>query len=263
MASMFSPCPLTCFRDRAGPVMADGCLRIRKISTALADGDRRFSLTVRNLDLKPGAVLAVTGSSGSGKTLFLELLGLLRAPDPDADYVLEDAATGQTNLGGLWRQGARSTALSAMRGGLFGFVPQAGALIPFLKVRDNVALTQKLAGRPDPARVDALLDRLGLSTVKGLRPDALSIGQRQRVSIARALAHRPAFVIADEPTAALDQDAAGTVMSLLIETAGREGVGVVLSSHDTDRLSRLGLRRLHFMSREAAPGTVVSEAVPA
>jgi putative ABC transport system ATP-binding protein len=236
-------------------------LRIGQLTTALADGDRRFRLAVEGLELAPGAVLAVTGASGSGKTLFLELLGLLRAPEAGGDYALLDAAGREvTDLGALWARGARSSALAATRGGVFGFVPQSGALIPFLSVVQNVTLTQRVTGREDAGRVHLLLDRLGLATVKELRPDALSIGQRQRVSIARALAHRPAFVIADEPTAALDQDAAETVMALLIETATIEGVGVILSSHDVDRLDRLALPRLHFASQMVGPGEIFSTA---
>lgn len=241
--------------------MLDQRLSVGRLTTALADGDRRFRLAVEGLELAPGAVLAVTGASGSGKTLFLELLGLLRAPDAGAEYALLDAA-GQkvTDFGALWERGARSGALAATRGGVFGFVPQSGALIPFLSVVQNVALTQRVTGREDAERVHRLLDRLGLAAVKGLRPDVLSIGQRQRVSIARAMAHRPAFVIADEPTAALDQDAAETVMALLIETAMMEGVGVILSSHDVDRLDRLALPRLHFTSQVVGPGEIFASA---
>lgn len=240
--------------------MPDHRLRIGRLTTALSDGDRRFRLAVEGLELAPGAVLAVTGASGSGKTLFLELLGLLRAPETGADYALLGAGREETDLGALWARGARSGRLAAMRGGVFGFVPQSGALIPFLSVAQNVALTQQVTGREDADRVHRLLDRLGLAAAKTLRPETLSIGQRQRVSIARALAHRPAFVIADEPTAALDQDAADTVMALLIETAVLEGVGVILSSHDVDRLERLALPRLHFASRVEGPGEVVSTA---
>lgn len=240
--------------------MSVATLRITRLSTRLADGDRSFRLSVTDLDLPAGAVLAVTGASGSGKTLFLELLGLLRAGDGDIAYHLH-AANGQaTDLGALWASGNRSSRLSAARGSLFGFVPQSGALIPFLSVVQNVALTQQIAGRPDIGRVHDLLDRLGLSAVKSNRPDSLSMGQRQRVAIARALAHNPSFLIADEPTAALDRDAAETVMTLLLETASADGVGVILSSHDTDHLHRLGLSRFHFSSRAIAPGEILSTA---
>lgn len=233
-------------------------LRISQLGARLSDGDRQFRLRVEGLDLRAGEVVAVTGASGSGKTLFLELLGLLRAPEAGADYHLTDPAT---DLGGLWRAGPRSARLAAVRGNLFGFVPQTGGLIAFLSVEGNIALTQRISHREDASHRARLMGRLGLSALRHLRPAALSIGQRQRVAIARALAHRPAFVIADEPTAALDPDAADAVMALLLETARDEGAGLILSSHDAQRLDRMGLPRLHFTSVTDTEGHVLSQAV--
>ncbi|ETD83460.1 ATP-binding cassette domain-containing protein [Rhodobacter capsulatus] len=237
-----------------------GVLGIDRLSTTLSKGERSFTLRVAALELVSGEVLCVTGASGTGKTLFLELLSLLRAPEPPAGYHWTAPDRRRTDLARLWRFGARGTGLARMRGALFGFVPQAGALVPFLSVRANVALTQRISGRRDPARVAVLLDRLGLNALADLPPAALSIGQRQRVSIARALAHRPAFVIADEPTAALDPAAADAVMRLLLDTAREDGAGVVLSSHDLARIEGLGPRRLEFVARELRPGLVRSEA---
>jgi putative ABC transport system ATP-binding protein len=238
---------------------ADTWLQIGTLATRLADADRQFTLRVEGLDIDSGAVLAVTGASGSGKTLFLELLSLLRAPEPGADYRFAGDGAGQ-DLAALWRSGPRGAALAHARGRLFGFVPQTGALVPYLSVERNVALTQAITGRPDPDRVARLLDRLGLAGVARLAPSALSIGQRQRAAIARALAHRPAFVIADEPTAALDPDAADAAMAMLLEVAAEEGSGVILSSHDLGRLGRLGLARLHFTARSLGPGQVETTA---
>lgn len=234
----------------------DTVLEIGRLATVLADGERRFELLVEGLRLAPGDMLAVTGQSGTGKTLFLELLGLLRRPAAGADYSAA-AAGARQDLAALWQDGG---ALARTRGALFGFVPQTGALIPFLTVAENAALTQRVTGRPDPGWAAHLLDRLGLAQVARLRPAALSIGQRQRLSIARALAHRPAFVIADEPTAALDPGAADTVMSLLMEQAREAGAGVILSSHDLARVAALGLRRLDFQSGETSAGGAVSRA---
>ncbi len=229
---------------------ASAGLRIEGMQATLRDGDRLFRLEVERLHVAPGRMLALTGASGSGKTLLLEMLGLLRRPDRVARHVWRSADGAVTELGGLWAAGARSPALSAARAGLFGFVPQSGGLLPFLDVRANVALPQQLAGREDQRWCVELLERLALSDVARLLPTALSIGQRQRAAIARALAHRPPFVIADEPTAALDPEAADTALGLLLETASAGGTGVLLSSHDLDRVTRLGIPQARL---EAAP----------
>lgn len=221
----------------AGLYMRDGHVSLR-------DGDRQFRLQIDHLQVRPGQAVALTGTSGSGKTLLLELLGLLRAPGRGTRYVC-----GDRDLAALWDRGARNTELAAMRGRLFGFVPQTGGLMPFLTVAENIALPQRVNGCPDAAGYAALIDRLGLNAVAALMPGALSIGQRQRVAIARALAHRPPFVIADEPTAALDNDSADGVLELLLETARQQETGVILSSHDIARIARFGVPRLHLTTR--------------
>jgi putative ABC transport system ATP-binding protein len=223
---------------------------------ALRDGDRGFRLVWPGFDLARGQAVALTGPSGSGKTLLLELLGLLRRPRPGLIYRCDVAPGG--DLAGLWAGGPRGVALARMRGRLFGFVPQSGGLLPFLDVAENVALTQRVTGREDGALVRALIDRLGLGPVAGLRPGALSIGQRQRVAVARALAHRPPFVIADEPTGALDPASADGVLELLLEVAAGQGSGVILSSHDLDRIGRFGIARMALSVSVGAGGEVVS-----
>ncbi|MFD3189417.1 ABC transporter ATP-binding protein [Sedimentitalea sp. HM32M-2] len=220
----------------AGLNLSDGHVTLR-------DGDRSFCLRVGHLRVTSGQAVALSGASGSGKTLLLELLGLLRAPGTGTRY-----ACGDRDLAGLWRQGARSAGLAQTRGRLFGFVPQTGGLMPFLTVAGNIALPQQVTGRADAGWCADLIARLGLADVADLFPAALSIGQRQRVAIARALAHRPAFVIADEPTAALDSDSADGVLDLLLETARGQGAGVILSSHDLARIARFGIPRLHLIA---------------
>ncbi|MEX0347878.1 MAG: ABC transporter ATP-binding protein [Paracoccaceae bacterium] len=216
-------------------------LTVRDASVEVSDVDRVFRVEIEALDLPPGGVIALSGASGSGKTLILEMLGLLRPPSDETLY----AAAGR-DLAALWLNAAGGDGLARMRAELFGFVPQTGGLLPFLDVADNIALPQRICDRLDPGWCAALMDRLGLADLRGLLPDALSIGQRQRVAIARALAHRPAFVIADEPTAALDAHSADQVLELLLETARETGAGLVLSSHDTERITRfgIGIRRL-------------------
>jgi putative ABC transport system ATP-binding protein len=213
-------------------------LSLENARIALADGDRAFELRADAAKLDAGEIVALTGASGSGKTLMLELLGLLRAPAEGTTFTF-----GERDLGGLWQAGARSPELARARGEVFGFVPQTGGLIPFLTVAENAALPQRITGREDRERLEHVLAHLGLSDVAAMLPAALSIGQRQRTAIARALSHRPSFVIADEPTAALDPESADGVLRLLLETAQEEGAGVILSSHDLDRISRFGLPR--------------------
>lgn len=212
------------------------------LSVSLTGPDGRFTLVVEDLALGPGEVLALTGQSGTGKTLLLELLGLVRAPDAGR-YAWRDAEGRKTNLSDLWTDGKRSNLLAKTRGALFGFIPQTGGLLPYLSVRDNIALSQRLAGRTNAGLIDRLIQELDLSRIARSMPGLLSAGQRQRVAIARALAHEPFVVLADEPTASLDPENSDRVLSLLLETAERCRTAVLLSSHEVERLDRFGLKR--------------------
>ncbi len=227
------------------------------LRATLRDEERRFTLDAGGLAVGPGECVGLTGASGTGKTLLLELLGLLRRPDPGGAY-----RAGDVDLAALWTRRDGRAALADARGDLFGFVPQSGGLLPFLTAGQNIALSQRISGRPDPGHAEALIARLGLGPVRDMAPDLLSIGQRQRVAIARAIAHRPRVVIADEPTAALDPENAAEAMGLLFE-AGREGgAAVILSSHDTDLLDRFPVTRYRLEARASAPGAIVSALTP-
>lgn len=232
-------------------------LELQDLVVTRSDGDRRFALRVAQLSIAPGDVVGLTGASGTGKTLLLEVLGLLRRPDAGR-YVLHTGAARLT-LSDLWA-GAAWRDAPMRRAQSFGFVPQSGGLLPFLSVSENVALGQRVKGLCDPALVEDLLARLGLADVASLLPAALSIGQRQRVAIARALAHRPQCVIADEPTAALDPDAARSAMELLLDAARSEGAGVLVSSHDVALLDQFDMRRvaLSALAGQARGETVTS-----
>lgn len=223
-------------------------LDIAGLGVSLADGDRGFSLQVPALRIAAGEAVGLTGPSGSGKTLLLELLGLLRAPDPGGRYRIAGEDGQELDLAALWSRRGR---IARLRGRIFGFVPQTGGLLPFLTLAQNVALPQRICRRPDPDLAADLIARLGLAPVAGLRPERLSIGQRQRAAIARALAHRPRVVIADEPTAALDPENAARAMELLFEAAARTGSAVIVSSHDIGLLDRFTLTRYRL---EPEPG---------
>jgi len=119
-----------------------------------------------------------------------------------------------------------------------GFVFQAFHVLPHLDVAQNVALPLMLLGRPDPQRVQQMLDAVGLHGLGGRLPQQLSGGQLQRVAIARALVHRPALLLADEPTGNLDPGTAAQVMDLLIAQTRGHGAGLVLVTHSDAAAAR-------------------------
>ncbi|MBV1897195.1 MAG: ATP-binding cassette domain-containing protein [Rhodobacteraceae bacterium] len=236
-------------------------LCINDLTVTLGDGERRFTLRSGQWSIKGGEVIGLTGQSGTGKTLLLEILGLLRAPGGGSYYSQQPDETHHFDR--YW-SGAQARALCASaRARFFGFVPQSGGLLPFLTIAGNVALSQEIAGRIDPDWRDHLLYHLGLEKSAHLYPGALSIGQRQRVSIARALAHKPFCIIADEPTAALDPENAHAAMQLLIDAAHEGGAATVISSHDYPALAQFPMRRMGLEITSAPQDNhVVSELRP-
>ena len=218
-------------------------LSISGLTVGATDGDRTFLLEIDRLDIGAGEVAGISGPSGTGKTMLLEVLGLLRRPDPGCRFTLV-APDGPVDIAAMWQRPGAERHAPVLRGLHYGFVPQSGGLLPFLSVAENVALSQRIAGREDTAWLDRLQGLLGLERLGRLKPGALSIGQRQRVAI--ALAHRPGIVIADEPTAALDPENATGAMELLIEAARVGGAAVAISSHDLELLDRFALRRMYL-----------------
>ena len=209
-------------------------LRAERVSRSVAAGGSRFTLLIERFEVAPGARVAVVGPSGCGKSTLFALLAL--ALRPDAGDVLTLAGADAL---ALWQAG-RGDALAALRGQSLGFVPQTGALLPFLSLRDNIALPQRILARPDPARVSALAERLGIAAVLERRPAVVSVGQRQRAAVARALAHRPAVVLADEPTASVHPAQADAILDLLTRTAAEDGAALVIATHDAARAEAAG-----------------------
>lgn len=194
------------------------------------------------LALRCGEAYAVTGKSGSGKTLFLELIGLLIKPESGGSYLLKHPGQQALDISTVWHFSPER--LADLRARTFGFVLQTGELMPFLSVRENIELPQKITGRCDSLRTDRLIGRLDLGRVENYRPGMLSVGQRQRVAVARALSHSPQFVIADEPTSALDPELSSGVIRLLVETANDEGAGVVIATHELSLLEHFDFSQL-------------------
>lgn len=222
--------------ETAPRLVADG------FTVTLEDRERRFTLLINDFAVMPGQVVGLTGASGTGKTLLLEALGLLRRPTTVNVYQIDDGRQ-RVSLGANW---INRHSAAVLRGKSLGFVPQSGGLLPFLNVIENVLLTQKIAKRLDKSFALNLLAQLQLEDLARQYPYQLSIGQRQRVSIARALSHRPAIVIADEPTAALDPANAENAMALLINSVLSVGSSLIFSSHDIEMVTKLDIARYHL-----------------
>ncbi len=206
-----------------------------------ASRDRSFELAVPRLGLRPGAAVAFVGPSGSGKSTLINLLAMTLAPDHAAAFRFTDPRTGAVeDVMALWHR-RRLDALARLRGSAFGYVLQTGGLLPFLSVSANIALPQRLVGRPNPEQVAALARRLAIDKLMDERPADLSVGQRQRVAIARALAHNPVVVLADEPTASLDPVNARAVMDLFMELIATLRIALVVATHDAGLVARYGL----------------------
>jgi putative ABC transport system ATP-binding protein len=190
----------------------------------------------RNLgfDVAAGEFVAIVGESGVGKSTLLNCLaalddwnaGTLRVAGTDLSH-LDEAQRAQ------WRRAH------------VGFVFQAFHVLPHLDVAQNVALPLMLLGRPDAARVQAMLEAVGLAGLGARLPQTLSGGQLQRVAIARALVHQPPLLLADEPTGNLDPGTAARVMDVLLEQTRAHGSTLVLVTHSDVAAARAD-RVLHL-----------------
>lgn len=234
---------------------ASRLLDVRDLRCQRGTGPDAYRVSLPRLRLSAGDVIAITGASGSGKSTLLEVLGLVAPPLPGA-VLRWLAADPPIDLMALWQSNAESP-LARLRAAQIGFVMQTGGLLPFLSVRDNLLINRRLLGlsEADPW-LHRLIEQLELGALLQALPARLSVGQQQRASIGRALAHRPALLLADEPTSALDPSLAGRVLALLLDSAAESGTAVVIATHEQERVRALGLRELkaEIIERSADEG---------
>ena len=183
-----------------------------------------------NLDIEKGEFTAIVGPSGSGKTTLLNVIG-----------GLDDASKGSVMIDG-------SDILKLSRGKLIdfrlrhiGFVFQAYNLIPVLSAKENIEFIMLLQNWPTKKREDRtneMLEAVGLKDKSGSKPSQLSGGQQQRVAVARALASKPRFVLADEPTANLDSKSAENLLDIMLKLNKEEHITFIFSTHDPRVIKR-------------------------
>ena len=199
-------------------------LRNVKKSYAEPDGGRLPILDIPQFDVANGEQMVLVGRSGCGKTTLLHTIaGITRA---DSGQILVDGV----DIAQLSEAG-----VDKMRAAKVGYVFQTFNLLPGFTALENVLLGMTFArGRKDAARARQLLERVGLAHRATHKPAALSVGEQQRVAVARALANRPSLLLADEPTANIDPRNQQKIIDLIRDTSREEGVSLVLVTHSME-----------------------------
>ncbi|MGB5337051.1 MAG: ABC transporter ATP-binding protein [Woeseiaceae bacterium] len=202
----------------------DAEICLAKLSRDFAEGNRTHRVLDQiSADFQRGETVAIRGRSGSGKSTLLNLIGGIDAPD-----------SGRVAVAGMDITELSEHERTLFRRKHIGFVYQAFNLVPTLSVADNIRLVLELngvAGNEADTRIAELLDAVGLADRADSYPDVLSGGEQQRVAIARALSHRPAVLLADEPTGNLDDATAETVLALLDRLVRQVGGTMLIATH--------------------------------
>jgi len=211
-------------------------LDLQNLSKRREQAGSIFELYVPSLDVKPGQLVTLVGDSGCGKSTLLDILALVMQPSQADTFTLcfggPDSPV--VDVLGAWRASMEAE-LARLRREHMGYILQTGGLLPFLTVGDNLCLPARIKGLQDPAdHVLSLAKRLGIAQCLKRKPRALSIGQRQRAAIVRAMAHKPDLVLADEPTASVDKARAEQIIQDLQAVTREQKTAVVLVTHDPD-----------------------------
>src|SRR6476659_391627 len=226
-------------------------IRIRGLNHYYGDGETRKQVLFENhFDAYEGQIVIMTGPSGSGKTTLLTILGTLRTVQEGSVQVLSRELNGASN----------AELVAARRD--IGFIFQAHNLFESLTAVQNVRMGMELFNFTDAEmqeRAKYYLTRLGLGSRLDYKPERLSGGQKQRVAIARGLAPGPRIVLADEPTAALDEHSGREVVSLLRELATKKCMTIVLVTHD-NRILDVADRIVNMVDGHIKSDVLVKEA---
>ncbi|MEM7245372.1 MAG: ABC transporter ATP-binding protein [Acidobacteriota bacterium] len=191
------------------------------------DGETVPVIDVPRLTLDDAEQVVLHGGSGSGKTTLLNLIAGILPAD-----------SGSVKLAGTEVSGLSESGRDRLRAERLGYVFQTFNLLQGYTALENVLLAMAFAGKVDDGAARALLKRMGLESRRDYRPSQLSVGQQQRVAVARALANKPSVVLADEPTGNLDPRSAVDALALIRETCQEAGAALLLVSHDQQVLAQ-------------------------
>ena len=210
-------------------------LRARKLNKSyFFDHSSLSVLHDIDLDIRRGEFVAVMGPSGCGKSTLLHILGLMQTANNAEELMLEGVDTMSLN------QSQRT----AVRRERIGFVFQRFNLLDILSAEDNLRLAFKIRGaQASDAQIKEVLATVGLSERSRHKPQQMSIGEQQRLAIARAMIHRPAILLADEPTGNLDSENTARIMDLLVSYNKEYGQTIIMVTHNPElvgRVDRLG-----------------------
>ena len=206
------------------------------------DGSEHTVINVKQFTLDDKAHMALQGESGSGKTTFLHLIAGILKPDSGSITI---AGQAMSALGEPQRDRLRATTI--------GYIFQTFNLLQGYTCLENVLLGMSFGAGMDKAFAETLLERVGLGDRLKHYPRQLSIGQQQRVAVARALANRPRLVLADEPTGNLDHKNARKSVTLIREACRENGAALLLVSHDRETLSQFEKTREFELINRASP----------
>ena len=232
-------------------------LSVTRLKKSLRSSTHRFDLHVPELSLDRGRFYGLVGKSGSGKSTVLDILAMVSMPTSVETFEV-GGDRGTVDVARLLARGD-DAGISRVRLERFGYVLQSGGLFEFLTVRQNLELPKRLAGLTvSPGETEALAEVLDMAGHLDKHPAALSGGQRQRVSILRALSLAPAIVLADEPTASVDETMADVIVDELKTLARLHGSTVLMVSHDLDLIGDHADDVLALRPEAVAEGHTVS-----
>jgi putative ABC transport system ATP-binding protein len=205
------------------PQVSEAVVTARDVVRRYGQGDTAVdALRGVSIDIARGQLTAVMGPSGSGKSTLMHILAGLDQP-----------TSGDVSVAGVDVTRLDDDELTRLRRDHIGFIFQFFNLLPMLTAAENIALPLKLAGgKPDPAWLAELVDKVGLTQRLSHRPSELSGGQQQRVAVARALVSRPSVMFADEPTGNLDSTTSGEILALMRDSVDTLGQTTVMVTHD-------------------------------